>query len=41
MIKKVHFDVSGDNIVLYDSDEDLRQKLLKRLQVVLDKETMI
>jgi hypothetical protein len=39
--KKVHFDVSGDNIVLYDSDEDLRQKLLKRLQVVLDKETMI
>ena len=39
--KKVHFDVIGDKIVLYDSDEDLRQKLLKRLQVVLDKETMI
>ena len=39
--KKVHFDVSGDNIILYDSDEDLRQKLLKRLQVVLDKETKV
>lgn len=24
---KVHFDVSGDNIILYDSDNDLRSKL--------------
>ena len=36
--EKVHFDVSGDNIVLYENNDDLRQKLLKRLQAVLSKE---
>lgn len=37
----VHFDVSGDNIVLYENDDDLRQKLSKRLQTVLSKETKV
>ena len=36
---RVHFDVSGDNIVLYENDDDLKQKLTKRLQAVLSKET--
>lgn len=36
--ERVHFDVSGDNIVLYESDDDLKQKLAKRLQAVLNKE---
>lgn len=34
--ERVHFDVSGDNIVLYENDNDLKQKLLKRLQAVLN-----
>lgn len=33
--KRVHFDVSGDNIVLYENNDDLRSKLAKRLQAVL------
>ena len=33
--ERVHFDVSGDNIVLYESNDDLKQKLAKRLQAVL------
>ena len=37
--ERVHFDVSGDNIVLYENDDDLKQKLSKRLQAVLSKET--
>lgn len=37
--ERVHFDVSGDNIVLYENDDDLKQKLLKRLQAVLIEET--
>lgn len=37
--EKVHFDVSGDNIILYENDDDLKQKLAKRLQAVLSKET--
>lgn len=36
--ERVHFDVSGDNIVLYKNDDDLKQKLAKRLQAVLRKE---
>lgn len=32
---RVHFDVSGDNIVLYEDDDDLKQKLEKRLQAIL------
>ena len=36
--ERVHFDVSGDNIVLYANDDDLKQKLAKRLQAVLSKE---
>ena len=39
--ERVHFDVSGDNIILYENDDDLRQKLSKRLQAVLDKETKV
>lgn len=33
---KVHFDVSGDNILLYNDIEDLVIKLTKRLKVVLN-----
>lgn len=33
--EKVHFDVSGDNILLYSGCEDLKQKLQKRLVAVL------
>ena len=32
--ERVHFDVSGDNIVLYENDNDLKQKLTKRLRAV-------
>ena len=38
-MKRVHFDVSGDNIVLYENDDDLRKKLTQRLQAVLNEET--
>ncbi|MDF2944563.1 MAG: hypothetical protein K0S01_3421 [Herbinix sp.] len=31
----VHFDVRGDNIILYENDEDLKHKLTVRLQTVL------
>ena len=31
----VHFDVRGDNIILYDNAEDLKHKLTLRLQTVL------
>ena len=33
--EKVHFDVSGDNIILYNNDEELQEKLEKRLTSVL------
>lgn len=33
--EKVHFDVSGDNILLYDSVDDLKGKLKTRLEAVL------
>lgn len=33
--EKVHFDVSGDNILLYNDASDLIEKLNKRLQTVL------
>ena len=33
--EKVHFDVSGDNILLYNDTSDLIEKLNKRLQTVL------
>lgn len=33
--EKVHFDVSGDNILLYDSVDDLKGKLKTRLESVL------
>ena len=35
--EKVHFDVSGDNIILYDNADDLREKLSMRLNAVLSK----
>lgn len=37
--EKVHFDVSGDNILLYENDVDLSQKFLKRLEAILNEET--
>ena len=37
--EKVHFDVSGDNILLYENDVDLSQKILKRLEAILNEET--
>lgn len=37
--EKDHFDVSGDNILLYENDVDLSQKLLKRLEAILNEET--
>lgn len=37
--ERVHFDVSGDNIVLYENDDDLKNKLSMRLKVVLDRES--
>lgn len=36
--EKVHFDVSGDNILLYDSFDDLKGKLKTRLEAVLASE---
>ena len=36
--EKVHFDVSGDNILLYDSVDDLKGKLKTRLEAVLASE---
>jgi len=36
--ERVHFDVSGDNIVLYENNDDLKNKLSMRLQAVLVKE---
>lgn len=36
--EKVHFDVSGDNIVLYDGVDDLQAKLKLRLNAILLKE---
>lgn len=35
--ENVHFDVSGDNILLYDSVDDLKNKLKSRLNVILRK----
>ena len=32
--EKVHFDVQGDNIILYTSDEDYRERLRKRLEYI-------
>ena len=34
----VHFDLSGDNIILYDNIDDLNAKLSKRLQSILNNE---
>lgn len=31
----VHFDVKGDNIIIYNSEEDLKNKLNKRLTTIL------
>lgn len=39
--ERVHFDVSGDNIVLYENNSDLKNKLSLRLQAVLGKENKI
>ncbi len=39
--EKVHFDVSGDNIILYDGINDLSGKLKARLQTVLNGENML
>ena len=36
--EKVHFDVSGDNILLYTDENDLKAKLKARLNSVLPKE---
>lgn len=36
--ERVHFDVSGDNIILYENISDLKGKLLTRLQAVMNKE---
>lgn len=33
--EKVHFDVSGDKILLYESENDLKTKLTKLLQTIL------
>lgn len=37
-MERVHFDVSGDNIILYENNKDLRNKLTIRLQKVLCEE---
>ena len=34
--EKVHFDVQGDNIILYESDEDYKEKLSRRIQAYKD-----
>ena len=39
--ERVHFDVSGDNIILYENISDLKDKLYSRLQAVLTKEKYI
>lgn len=39
--ERVHFDVSGDNIVLYENNDDLKNKLFSRLQAVLGKENKV
>lgn len=36
--ERVHFDVSGDNIILYENNKDLRNKLTIRLQKVMCEE---
>lgn len=36
--ERVHFDVSGDNIILYENDTELKNKLSIRLQAVLGNE---
>lgn len=36
--ERVHFDVSGDNIILYESNEDLRKKLILRLQAIIGRD---
>ena len=36
--ERVHFDVSGDNILLYNSVDDLKNKLKNRLKTVLNSE---
>lgn len=36
--ERVHFDVSGDNILLYNSVDDLKNKLKNRLTTVLNSE---
>lgn len=33
--QRVHFDVQGDNIILYDNEKDLQSKLTARLNAVL------
>ncbi len=38
--ERVHFDVSGDNILLYDSVDDLTRKLRARLSAVLKVDDM-
>lgn len=37
--EKVHFDVQGDNIILYTDEIDLKNKLTVRLQAVLQEES--
>lgn len=37
--EKVHFDVQGDNIILYSDENDLKNKLTDRLQAVLQEES--
>lgn len=34
--EKVHFDVQGDNIILYESDDDYKEKLSRRIQAYKD-----
>lgn len=36
----VHFDVKGDNIIIYSDENDLKAKLIARLQVVLQEGTL-
>lgn len=36
--ERVHFDVQGDNIILYENEDDLKSKLTARLQTVLTKD---
>lgn len=32
--ERVHFDVQGDNIILYTSDDDYKERLCKRLEYI-------